>query len=196
MADTIRIDLADNGRNAVPKTAEERIFGTIIDGTRLFINWEAIPEETIPLEKNLVLKAVSLFRERTGFAGSINIHLNKRIPVGSGLGGASSDAASTLLALNSLAGADLAMDELGGMALILGSDSPFFLSGGAAFVSGRGELIEPVNSPGELWAILVMPPFHIDTGSAYRLLDEAREAAPEIAIQSKNMSAILYTGYS
>ena len=126
-------------------------------------------------EKNLVSRAVSLFRDRTGFGSELCIHLDKRIPVGAGLGGGSSDAASTLLALNFLSGAALPMEELEEMAALLGSDVPFFLTGGAAWVSGRGELVEPVNFPGKLWVLLVMPPFSSDTTSAFRLLDQVRE---------------------
>ena len=133
-----------------------------------------VPAQEIPPEKNLVTRAVSLFRERTGFSTGLSIRLDKRVPVGAGLGGGSSDAASTLLALNAFSGAALSMDELGEMAAILGSDVPFFLSGGAAFVSGRGEKIEPVSVPRGLWVILLMPPFASDTASAFRLLDEAR----------------------
>ncbi|MDR0496643.1 MAG: 4-(cytidine 5'-diphospho)-2-C-methyl-D-erythritol kinase [Treponema sp.] len=98
--------------------------------------------EEIPLEKNLVSRAVSLFRERTGFKNGLNIRLDKQIPVGAGLGGGSSDAASSLLAMNLLAGEPLSMEELMEMAAFLGSDVPFFLVGGLAFVSGCGELIE------------------------------------------------------
>jgi 4-diphosphocytidyl-2-C-methyl-D-erythritol kinase len=60
------------------------------------------------------------------------------------------------------------------MAVLLGSDVPFFLRGGAAFVCGRGELIEPVDPPVGLWAVLVKPPFASDTSTAFRLLDEYR----------------------
>jgi len=142
----------------------------------LFMNWE-VPETPIPPEKNLVLRAVSLFREKTGFNPGLSIDLVKRIPAGAGLGGGSSDAASALLAMNLLSSSALTMDELGEMAALLGSDVPFFLSGGAAFVSGRGEKTEPVKAPGGLWVVLVKPPFSSDTAGAYRLLDEARERA-------------------
>jgi 4-diphosphocytidyl-2-C-methyl-D-erythritol kinase len=130
-------------------------------------------------ENNLVLRALALFRERTGYKNALNIDLDKRIPVGAGLGGGSSDAASSLLALNLLAGEPLSGEELKSLAALLGSDVPFFLDngGGAAFVSGRGELVEPVKAPAGLWVVLVKPPFSSDTASAYRLLDEARESA-------------------
>lgn len=135
----------------------------------------ALPGEKIPLEKNLVYRAVMLFRERTGFRAGLNIHLHKRIPAGAGLGGGSSDAASTLLAMDALAGTSLSPEALLDMAAVLGSDAPFFLSGGAAFVSGRGDRIEAVKPPEGLRVVLAKPPFPSDTASSYRLIDEARE---------------------
>jgi 4-diphosphocytidyl-2-C-methyl-D-erythritol kinase len=141
---------------------------------RFFTNWET-PAEDISDEKNLVLRAISLFREQTGFKKGLVVRLDKRIPLGSGLGGGSSDAAAALLAMNSLSGAALPMQNLSEMACILGSDVPFFLTGGTAFVSGRGETVEPVKSPGQLWVVLVKPPFKSDTASVYGLLDSLRE---------------------
>ena len=135
--------------------------------------------EDIPMEKNLVFRTVSLFRESSGFKRGLKVRLVKRIPTGSGLGGGSSDAASTLLAMNALAeshtGRRLSMEEIAEMASQLGSDVPFFLSGPAALVRGRGELIEPVKTPQGLWVLIVKPPFSSDTAEAYRLLDEFRE---------------------
>ena len=144
---------------------------------------DAPTKEALKTEDNLILKAISLFRERTGFKPGLNIRLEKRIPVGAGLGGGSSDAASTLLALNVLSerlcSASLPADELKKMAGSLGSDVPFFLTGGTAFVSGRGELVEPVKSLDGLWVVLAKPPFSSDTASAYGLLDRYREQKRE-----------------
>jgi len=133
---------------------------------------------SIKPEENLVLKALSLFRRHTGFDAALSIRLEKRIPAGAGLGGGSSDAASALLALNLLAGKPLSMEELSPLAALLGSDVPFFLGGGAAFVTGRGERVQPLKSPGALWVLLVKPPFSSDTARSYRLLDESRELEP------------------
>jgi len=146
-----------------------------LDGEiRLFTNWET-PAEEIPDEKNLVLRAISLFREQTGFKKGLIVRLDKRIPLGAGLGGGSSDAAATLLALNALSGAALPIQSLAEMAAVLGSDVPFFITGGTAFVSGRGETVEPLKSPAGLRVVLVKPPFKSDTASAYSLLDRLRE---------------------
>ncbi|MDR3342616.1 MAG: 4-(cytidine 5'-diphospho)-2-C-methyl-D-erythritol kinase [Treponema sp.] len=129
----------------------------------------------IPRGRNIVDKAVSLFRARTGFSRGVRVCLEKRIPLGAGLGGGSSDAASTLRALNVLGATDLSEEALLAMAQSLGSDVPFFLYGGAAFVSGRGERIRPIEAPRGLWVVLVYPGFPSGTAEAFRLLDETRE---------------------
>jgi 4-diphosphocytidyl-2-C-methyl-D-erythritol kinase len=132
----------------------------------------------LPPEKNLVYRAVSLFRARTGFRAGIRAVLEKRIPLGAGLGGGSSDAASALLALDALAGTDLSGETLEEMARCLGSDVPFFLKGGAALVSGRGERIRPLKVPEDLAVLLVYPGFPSATAEAFALLDEARKGLP------------------
>ena len=138
----------------------------------LTTNWE-IPGE--PIKNNLVLRAVSLFREAAGFKAPLRIRLDKRIPTGAGLGGGSSDAASSLLALNLLSGSPLPAEELEKMAAFLGSDVPFFLSGGAAHVSSRGEVVKKLKPIENLWVVLVKPPFSSNTAGAFRLFDRARE---------------------
>jgi 4-diphosphocytidyl-2-C-methyl-D-erythritol kinase len=148
-------------------------------------------------EENIVCRAVSVFRQRTGFDRGLRIRLKKRVPAGGGLGGGSSDAASALAALDILAATGLSLDELRDMALSLGSDVPFFLtelaspdggvpggtgagvsragSGGAALVRGRGEWILPLESPP--WpVVLVNPGFSSPTGEAFRRLDRWRES--------------------
>jgi 4-diphosphocytidyl-2-C-methyl-D-erythritol kinase len=144
----------------------------------------------IPPEENILYKAVSLFRLRTGFDRGLRVVLEKRIPPGGGLGGGSSDAAAALAALDSLAGTGLSLAELRDMALNLGSDVPFFLadppaggdpsgqggipgtgSGGAAWVSGRGERILPLAAARSWPVLLVNPGFPSPTGEAFRRLD-------------------------
>ena len=129
---------------------------------------------SLPPEKNIIFKALSVFREKTGFSQGLKINVEKRIPAGGGLGGGSSDAASTLLALNKLAGCPLSKDALLEMGASIGSDIPFFIyETTAARVSGRGECIEPVEVPNNFF-VLVNPGFPSDTAAAFRLLDEAR----------------------
>jgi 4-diphosphocytidyl-2-C-methyl-D-erythritol kinase len=128
----------------------------------------------IPTEKNIIFKAVSLFRARTGFNQGIKIKVEKRIPAGGGLGGGSSDAAAALLALNEIAGLPCRRDILLEMAASLGSDVPFFIhKTPTALVTGRGEIISPINAP-MLFLVLVNPGFPSDTAAAFKLLDETR----------------------
>src|SRR6218665_3142585 len=90
-------------------------------------------------ETNLVVKAVRAFEKATATVCAHSILLEKRVPHGAGLGGGSSDAAITLLALNDIHGNPLSREQLVGIAAILGSDIPFFLTNGAAICTGRGE---------------------------------------------------------
>ncbi|MDR0722706.1 MAG: 4-(cytidine 5'-diphospho)-2-C-methyl-D-erythritol kinase [Treponema sp.] len=151
------------------------------EGCTILMDWQAPqaagrvpPESVLPLEKNSIYRAVSLFRVETGFTGGIRVRVEKRIPLGSGLGGGSSDAASMLRALQILAAPNLPRRKLLEMALALGSDVPFFLWGGAAFVSGRGEQVLPLKAVAGLWVVLVYPGFPSNTAEAFCLLDQVR----------------------
>jgi len=139
------------------------------------INWdENIKPEEIPLEKNIIYKTLSLFREKTGYVQGFKIDVEKKIPAGSGLGGGSSDAASALLFINEFAGFPLKQQQLYETAGMLGSDVPFFIRRtAAALVTGRGECITPINAP-DCFIVLVNPGFPSDTASAFNLLDEYR----------------------
>jgi 4-diphosphocytidyl-2-C-methyl-D-erythritol kinase len=135
---------------------------------------------------NTVLRAVAIFRAKTGFDRPLNMVLKKNVPLGAGLGGGSSDGAAALIALNRLAeqaGHPRLLDqaELWQAVAELGSDVPFFLdvltgaAGNAAFVSGRGERIRPIEGPGDCAVLLVNPGFPSNTTEAYRLLDRSRD---------------------
>lgn len=91
---------------------------------------------------NLVIKALELFRKKTGWRQPLHIHLQKNIPLGSGLGGGSSNAATTLWALNSISELSIPKDELQKWSAELGSDVPFFFSNGCAVCTGRGEIVD------------------------------------------------------
>lgn len=107
---------------------------------------------------NLVMKAALLVKDVTGFFEGARIKLEKHIPWGVGLGGGSSDAAVTLLALNQLWGLRLTMVKLVKLAVQLGSDVPFFLYQGIAVVSGRGEKVRPMINLAPLWFVILVPP--------------------------------------
>ncbi|XHR30695.1 MAG: 4-(cytidine 5'-diphospho)-2-C-methyl-D-erythritol kinase [Chthoniobacteraceae bacterium] len=130
-------------------------------------------------DSNLVFRAARRFFETLHTAPSIRIHLEKAIPHGAGLGGGSSDAANTLLALNELFAAPLAPETIHALAAELGSDVPFFLAGGAAFCRGRGEIVEPVAFSQKIPLLLIKPAFGVPTPWAYSRWKDSREI-PEV----------------
>lgn len=120
-------------------------------------------------EGNLAHKAARLFLDKTGLKLGVSIIIKKRIPVGAGLGGGSSDCATALMALNEMAGAGLPERTLMDMAAALGSDVPFFILKGPALAAGRGERLQRVCLP-ELHYVLVNPGFHVSTAWVYSSL--------------------------
>jgi len=116
---------------------------------------------------NLVYRACEVWKRSRKHRGEIRVKLTKRIPAGSGLGGASSDAAATLLALERLTGEPMEAAERTRLAAELGSDVPFFLIGGRALASGRGEEIFPLDDLPRRYCLIVFPGFSISTAWAY-----------------------------
>lgn len=106
---------------------------------------------------DLCLRAARLLQAETGRAFGADIHLEKRLPAGAGMGGGSSDAATTLLALNRLWDLRLPLPRLLSLGLKLGADVPFFLGGGPAFVEGIGEVLHPITLPEQRFAVLKGP---------------------------------------
>lgn len=129
-------------------------------------------------KRNLCIRACDRLREAAGWEGAVEIRLEKNVPLGSGLGGGSSNAASVITGLNELYGLGLdsaAMERIG---LDVGSDVPFFIHGGAAIGRGRGEIIEPLPSlPQPLWMALIKPrAVSVSTGNAYQWIGAGRRA--------------------
>jgi|SRR5579863_1396591 len=135
--------------------------------------------------ENLALTAARLLREASGVNLGVRIHLEKNIPIGSGLGGGSSDAAATLVGLNRLWNLNWAKEKLWPIAARLGSDVPFFLGPPAARVSGRGEQIEGVSLCETLWIVLVFPGVSVGTPWAYAALDRERSKLTNWAPKTK-----------
>lgn len=106
---------------------------------------------------DLCLRAARLLQAETGCTLGADIHLEKRLPAGAGMGGGSSDAATTLLALNRLWDLRLPKERLLALGLKLGADVPFFLGGGPAFVQGIGEILHPISLPEQRFAVLKGP---------------------------------------
>jgi len=120
---------------------------------------------------NLIVKAAESALQALGMAATVRFRLRKRIPMGAGLGGGSSDAAAVLLALPALAGRPIELARLMELAAALGSDVPFFLFGGAAVAVGRGTELYPLPDSPPRRGLLIAPPLHMSTAAAYRSLD-------------------------
>jgi 4-diphosphocytidyl-2-C-methyl-D-erythritol kinase len=125
-------------------------------------------ESNLNIPDNLIAKAVDLMLAATRSTGRLRIRLKKRIPMGGGLGGGSSNAASILLALPVLLKKPLPLEELIELASRLGSDVPFFLLGGTAIGIGRGTELYPLPDGLEHPAVLIAPGVHVSTADAYR----------------------------
>lgn len=130
--------------------------------------------DTAP-EENLAYRAAQLLRARVGFKPGVHIRLTKRIPIGAGLGGGSSDAAATLSGLSALLDLDMSVEALQQMALKLGCDVPFFFEGGRRRARGLGERIE-ATPDGTIppHVVLIVPPFRLSTRRVYEALDQGK----------------------
>ncbi len=129
------------------------------------------PDIDWPIRKDLAVRAHLLLREATGRELPVQMKIEKRIPLGAGLGGGSSDAAAMLLACNELFDLRLPMEQLHALAGQLGSDVPFFLRHHSALVEGFGERITAMEGIGELNLVLCLPPFGCATAEVYRRFD-------------------------
>lgn len=131
--------------------------------------------------ENLVYRAAALVLERASRPVGLEIDLLKTIPLGAGLGGGSSDAAATIVALNELLDLGWSREAMAEIGAYLGSDVPFFFSAPTACVTGRGELVQPVQLTGVRWIVLVNPGFPVSTGWAYRELATARASVKPVS---------------
>ena len=118
-------------------------------------------------KRNLVYQAVQSILNKSNYKGGVFIEIEKRIPLGSGMGGGSSNAATSLKAMNQLLRVNLSKKELIGLGLEIGADVPFFFSEGAAIATGIGERLKKIELPG-LWYVLIYPNFEVSTRWAYR----------------------------
>ncbi len=139
-------------------------------------------DKQISEKEDLVIRAATLLREKAwkekGIRVSgINIAIEKNIPMGSGLGGGSSDAATTLMALNHLWHCQFGIQELMAMGLQLGADVPFFLLGQNAFAEGIGERLTPLETP-DGWFVVIKPPVSVSTAVIFRLGTLTRSTEP------------------
>jgi 4-diphosphocytidyl-2-C-methyl-D-erythritol kinase len=131
----------------------------------------------VPMEADLSLRAARLLKQVSGCPGGVEITLTKRLPIGGGLGGGSSDAATTLLALNRLWDLRMSVDELASLGLTLGADVPVFIRGHAAWAEGIGEQLIPVDLP-EPWYTVVAPPVQVSTAEIFGEFARNRALTP------------------
>ena len=126
-------------------------------------------------DENLVVRAAKAFFEAAKLKASVSIELKKKIPHGAGLGGGSSDAASTLLAMNKLFETNLPREALAELGETIGSDVPFFIFESAAMCRGRGELVTPEKLKEKMSILLLKPEFGVATACAYQRWQDSRE---------------------
>lgn len=167
------IDLCDELQIAIAEHATHDIF--------------TCSDPTLPIDNsNLVIKALELFRRKTNTGKRFSLHLQKQIPQQAGLGGGSSNAATTLWGLNALCGHHVAENELASWGAEIGSDVSFFLSHGTAYCTGRGEILRPLNalkSP-SIW--IIKPEQGLSTPQVYGKLnvEQLPKRDPEEALTS------------
>ncbi len=126
-------------------------------------------------DNNLIVKAAELLKIETGYSGGVRIRLEKNLPMGGGLGGGSSDAATTLIALNSLWDLRLSQQKLMELGMLLGADVPVFVFGYAAWAEGIGEELSRI-SVKEQWVLILRPNCHVNTKEIFSANDLTRNS--------------------
>ena len=156
------IDLCDEMRFCVTQSSELTLEDSIAG---------------VPDADNLIMRAATALSGRRTVAGGIRIGLRKRIPLGAGLGGGSSNAATTLLALNRLWQCGLSLDELTAMGARLGADVPVFVRGHSAVGEGIGEILSPLDLPPN-WYLIVHPGCAVNTAAIFKDPELTRDTPP------------------
>jgi len=129
----------------------------------------------VPEETDLTIRAAKLLRKETGCDQGVRIEIEKNLPMGGGLGGGSSDAATTLLVLNRLWGLNLSQERLMQLGLQLGADVPVFIFGHAAWAEGVGEELQKID-PAEKWLVIIKPDCHVDTKEIFSVKGLTRDS--------------------
>lgn len=160
------------------------------------------PVEGVAPEQDLTYRAAAALQTYTGNTCGVDIWLDKKIPMGGGLGGGSSDAATVLLALNHLWQCRLSRQELIDLGVKLGADVPFFIFGRSAFAQGIGERLTEIYVPKQ-WYVVVKPNVHVATGKIFSHPHLTRDSKPSImpTFQSlqpfrNDMQAVVFQEYS
>lgn len=126
-------------------------------------------------ENNLIYKAIELIRKDYGIKDGMHVKLDKRIPVAGGMAGGSTDAASTLVAMNTMFDLEIGSEKLSEYALSLGADVPYCLMGGTALAEGIGEKLTPLPAVPDAHVLLVKPPISVSTPAIYSKYDEVTD---------------------
>ena len=162
----------------------QTVFQFIDHGDSLY--FDIRPDKTINLDPplasvsnddNIIVKAAKALQAHGKCTQGANIRLEKRLPMGGGLGGGSSDAATTLLALNKLWNTGLTKQELMDIGITLGADVPVFIFGHSAWAEGVGEQLKEVTPP-ENWYLVIFPNIHINTGTIFSSVELTRDKLP------------------
>jgi 4-diphosphocytidyl-2-C-methyl-D-erythritol kinase len=171
------IDVCDELRFVVRQDGELHLSTRFapIDGMKPAGEDAAPLQQSWPDDADLCVRAARLLQRRTGCSLGADIALCKRIPIGGGLGGGSSDAATTLLALNELWNLSLSAQELADLGLELGADVPFFLHQRNAFARGVGEQLTSLDLPAA-WYVVLVPPVAVPTASIFTARDLTRDS--------------------
>lgn len=179
--------------------ADDLFFERQEEGITLTVSNPEVPTG----EQNLIHRAyVLLKKSHPGKISGVRIHLEKRIPMGAGLGGGSADAAATLVALNRMFELGLGEKDLMRYSLELGMDAPFCLKGGTALASGRGERLTPIERKCEFQVLVAHPGFSVSTKEAYEALDamdkwEKRSSEKLVAaLKRKKVDDLWHTLYN
>jgi len=135
------------------------------------------PLASVSNDDNIIVKAAKALQKHTNCQKGADITLDKHLPMGGGLGGGSSDAATTLLALNALWETKLSKQELMDIGLTLGADVPVFIFGHSAWAEGVGEDLEAINLA-EDWFLVIFPNIHINTGTIFSSIELTRDKLP------------------
>ncbi len=145
-------------------------------------------------KESLIFRAANLLKKTSGYTAGAFMQLSKKIPLLSGLGGDSSDAAAILLGLNKLWGLSLAPGELAQLASQLGSDVPFFLFGGTALIQGRGEIVRPLPLLSPSWIVILIPPVSREKGKTGKLYAALTKDHYTNGLKTEQMVSLLTKG--
>jgi 4-diphosphocytidyl-2-C-methyl-D-erythritol kinase len=192
----LNLDLRVGNKRADGYHELRTVFQTITLKDDLAIEFERAPrteillDSSVDIPENLVVRAARAVLDHLKVTARVRFSLKKRIPMGAGLGGGSSNAAAVLIAVPAIAGKPIARAELVRLGTQLGSDVPFFLHGGTAVGLGRGTELYPLPDLPALAALVVASGVHVSTAEAYRALNRGAGIGPEQGVQPNVTNAL------